>query len=150
MDEKSDFEQQLEAPEKLASALRAQSRREIFVPGYVDRTTLDAARRHLAGPKKAERRFLQFLKLRQALAAGGLAAVILCFFIFGRSKNYAREDLNHDGRVDILDSFALARELKNGKPLPSRFDVNGDGVVDEKDVISIATHAVELRKDKRS
>jgi len=63
---------------------------------------------------------------------------------------FAREDLNRDGQVDILDSFALARELKSGKSLPAIFDVNGDGVVDERDMALIAAHAVELRKDNRS
>jgi hypothetical protein len=49
-----------------------------------------------------------------------------------------------------LDSFALARELKNGQQSPAVFDVNGDGVVDDRDVALIAAHAVELRKGNRS
>ena len=152
MDEKnqSDSEQRLEAPEKFAAALRESSRREIFVPGYVDRSVLEAARRHLASSEKTERSFFRFLKMWPVVAAACLVVAISCFFILGRSKSYAREDLNHDGRVDIMDSFALARQLKSGKALPAAFDVNGDGVVDEPDVISIATHAVGLRKDKRS
>jgi len=62
---------------------------------------------------------------------------------------FAREDLNRDGKIDILDSFALARELKNGDSLPAYLDVNGDGVVNEQDVNAIASRAVALRKDNR-
>ena len=51
--------------------------------------------------------------------------------------------------LDILDSFALARELKKGNPLPAYLDVNGDGVVNEQDVNSIASRAVALGKDNR-
>jgi len=44
----------------------------------------------------------------------------------------------------------LARQLKAGKPSDLRFDVNGDGVVDERDVARIAAHAVSLDKGGRS
>jgi hypothetical protein len=60
----------------------------------------------------------------------------------------AREDLNHDGRVDILDAFQLARELRAGKK--PAVDLNGDGVVDERDADVIATRAVSLEKGGRS
>lgn len=62
---------------------------------------------------------------------------------------FAREDLNRDGKVDILDSFTLAKEIKNGGSLPASLDVNGDGVVDERDVNAIASRAVALGKDNR-
>jgi hypothetical protein len=64
---------------------------------------------------------------------------------------FAREDLNHDGRVDILDAFDLARTLKTRPGLTSPvMDVNGDGVVDERDVTSLAARAVQLPKGGRS
>jgi hypothetical protein len=59
----------------------------------------------------------------------------------------ARGDLNHDGHVDILDAFALARQLKQGEARNLQLDVNGDGVVDERDVAAIAARAVRLEKD---
>jgi len=62
----------------------------------------------------------------------------------------SREDVNRDGEVDILDAFALAKELKSGHPPGPGLDINGDGVVDEKDVATIAARAVRLDKGSRS
>lgn len=139
-----------EAPERLIKALKDSSRREIFVPPYVDRAVLEAARRHLAKESSASRRRPWWM-LWPALATACLATALIARFLTAHSQpQFAREDLNHDGRVDILDSFALARELKSGQVSPAAFDVNGDGVVDERDVAIIAAHAVALGKDDRS
>ena len=62
----------------------------------------------------------------------------------------AREDLNHDGQVDILDAFALARQLKQGGARSAQLDVNGDGVVDERDVAALAARAVKLERGGHS
>jgi hypothetical protein len=61
-----------------------------------------------------------------------------------------REDLNSDGKVDILDAFMLAKKLQRAPASDSRFDVNGDGVIDRRDVETIAAHAVSLEKRGRS
>ncbi len=142
-------EQELDAPLKLASALKHVSHPKLFVPPYVDAAIFKAARQHLDKPVKP-RRFRPWM-LWPALTAA--CALILCavrLFTTSGPSHYAREDLNHDGKVDILDSFALARELKSSKHLPAIYDVNGDGVVDERDVLLIATHAVQLNKDNGS
>ncbi len=67
-----------------------------------------------------------------------------------RDSTFARGDLNHDGRVDILDAFALARELKQGRAKNLQLDVNGDGVVDERDVAALAARAVKLEQGGHS
>ena len=54
------------------------------------------------------------------------------------------EDLNGDGQVDMLDAFALARELQQGQTPRPQLDLNGDGVVDERDVQVLANRAVSL------
>jgi Dockerin type I domain len=61
-----------------------------------------------------------------------------------------REDLNHDGKVDILDAFMLAKKLQGAPVLERTLDLNGDGVVDQRDVEIIAVHAVSLEKRGRS
>jgi hypothetical protein len=69
-----------------------------------------------------------------------------------RSGNgrFALEDLNRDGQIDILDAFVLARQVKQGDSPDKRLDLNGDGVIDEKDVATIAAHAVKLETGGRS
>jgi hypothetical protein len=61
-----------------------------------------------------------------------------------------REDLNGDGKVDILDAFTLAKKLQVAPASDTRFDVNGDGVIDRRDVETIAADAVSLEKRGRS
>jgi Dockerin type I domain len=61
-----------------------------------------------------------------------------------------REDLNRDGKVDILDAFMLAKKLQSPPVSDRTLDLNGDGVVDQRDVEIIAVHAVSLEKRGRS
>jgi hypothetical protein len=60
------------------------------------------------------------------------------------TRPFAREDINRDGRVDVLDAFALARQINTGEILDLSGDVNGDGRVDRADVNAIAARAVSL------
>ena len=52
--------------------------------------------------------------------------------------------------MDILDAFTLARQLKAGPVHEPRWDVNHDGIVDERDVRAIAVEVVRLDKGGRS
>ena len=54
-------------------------------------------------------------------------------------------DIDRDGRVDILDAFALARRLEGTDAPADNWDMNGDGVVDQGDVDSVAMAAVSLK-----
>jgi predicted anti-sigma-YlaC factor YlaD len=53
------------------------------------------------------------------------------------------DDVNRDGRIDILDAFELARAIKGG-PAGHGHDANRDGRVDSTDVDQIAMAAVAL------
>jgi hypothetical protein len=137
-----------EAPAKLVAALKQAARPRVFIPPTVDQTVLRAANRHLAPPEKPR---LAWLRLTPWFA--GAAAVLLLFATLapwqrkpGSTDLIALEDLNHDGQVDILDAFALARQLKSGAKPGPQMDMNGDGVVDDRDVALIAAHAVSLQK----
>src|ERR1043166_1216792 len=143
-----------EAPPKLISALKRSPKATIFIPSTVDGAILHAARRHLS--RQTERRFKWPSLVRWGIA---LAAIVLLLAI---APQFLRKtgpvpraglvpgDLNHDGQVDILDAFALARELKTGVHPNPQLDINGDGVVDERDVATLATRAVSLGKGGRS
>lgn len=153
----SDSEKSIEAPAKLVAALKESSCREIFVPPYIDQALFKAAEQHFNKPSKTRIGNFRRWMLWPAFAAACVLGLWMARLLIPQADlksiirtDYAREDLNRDGKVDILDSFALARELKNDKQPPAVFDVNGDGVVDERDVALIAAHAVKLGKDNRS
>jgi hypothetical protein len=62
------------------------------------------------------------------------------------TMSLAAEDINGDGKVDILDALALARSLQSRSGVTQTWDVNGDGVVDDRDVDVIARNAVAIGK----
>jgi len=139
----------LEAPPRLVSTLKEISRHEVFIPRHISRAILKTAQEHLA--TRAERRFgsIREWMLWPALAAACVFVACIAWLLTTR-PHYAREDFNHDGKVDILDAFALARQIKSSAPLSTTSDINGDGVVDGRDVALIATHAVQLKRDNGS
>ena len=55
------------------------------------------------------------------------------------------DDLNSDGRVDIVDAYLMARSLERGRS-ERTWDRNRDGRVDRGDVDRIAFAAVSLRR----
>jgi len=63
---------------------------------------------------------------------------------------YVREDLNGDGKIDILDAFLLAKKLRGVPFSDPNLDLNGDGVIDHRDVETIAARAVSLERRGRS
>ena len=146
-----DQDQDLQAPPRLVSALQQVSKPQIFVPPTLDEAILKAANQHLVRCKESKPLWLRLSPWVAAAAALLLALAIIPHLLrkFGPSPSTERfvlEDVNHDGKVDILDAFALARQLKAGTSPDPRMDINGDGVVDERDVTTLAVHAVKLEK----
>ena len=144
----------LEAPPLLVSALKKLPGESVFVPRSVDEIVSRAARKHLSGGRR-----LGILRFHWRIWAA-LTAIVVALGILARlsinrpsarsEPNFASEDFNHDGQVDILDAFALAKQLKSGPSPDARLDINGDGIVDERDVATIAARAVKLEKGGRS
>jgi hypothetical protein len=143
-----------QAPAKLVAVLRRSRSEPTFVPPAVDESVLRAAHQHLAPKTQARFRWLPLLSwLATATAILVAAVLILARFKPGVVPNptaFAKEDINHDGRVDILDAFAIARQLKQGTVSNPHLDINGDGVVDERDMQMIVTEAVKLKNGGRS
>lgn len=148
--------EEVEAPPKLVAALREPPARRVFVPPAVDSFILNAARRHLAQPERKKFQFFRPWIAWPALATACLAIVgLVVFTVFTTRRpsslqTFAREDINHDGRVDILDAFQLARSLQSETKPAAASDVNHDGVVDWRDTEFIAGRAVKLGKGGRS
>jgi len=93
--------------------------------------------------------------VRRWAAWGGVAVAVVAVGVLvwlgGHPRLSARpEDLNGDGVVDMLDAFALARELQHEPASHPQLDLNGDGVVDEHDVQALAARAVSLETGGRS
>lgn len=116
----------------------------IDVPRELDDILLEAAGRALRPPRA------RALGLRYGLAAGAAAAVVALVVWLAGPPGPAADtppavaaDLDRNGRVDILDAFALARQLKSGEA-GRRADMNADGVVNGADVEAIAMLAVAL------
>jgi hypothetical protein len=55
------------------------------------------------------------------------------------------EDVNRDGKLDILDAFLMARKVAANEPLTKDWDFNHDGTVDSKDVDVVAFAAVKIK-----
>jgi hypothetical protein len=80
--------------------------------------------------------------------AAGLAAVIVLAVSIHRpapEKALAKGDVNGDGAVNIVDALALAKHVANHDGVEKEWDLNGDGVVDQKDVDVVAMGAVSLK-----
>jgi hypothetical protein len=139
------------APPKLVAALRRTQSARVFVPPTVDEAVLRAARKHLERPARGENSRVWFRFRWLGLASACVVVATIVYFRNSDShQSFAREDLNHDGQVDILDAFQLARELQSGtKPSPA-LDLNGDDIVDRRDAEIIAAQAVKLEKGGRS
>jgi hypothetical protein len=98
---------------------------------------------------------LEFLANRRWASLGAVAVTIVAVgalvWLGGRLSSAARpEDLNGDGVVDMLDAFALARELQHNPASHPQLDLNRDGIVDDRDVQALAARAVSLESGGRS
>ena len=133
---------------RLARALSDVRKTSVFISPAVDGIVLDQARKHLAQirAERSRRQRTQWLALAACVV---VTAVVAQAVLHRGAAQFSREDLNHDGQVDILDAFQLAREIKSGK-VPANEDFNGDGKVDAADVEFLAKRAVSLEKGGRS
>jgi len=153
----NDNEQEsLEAPARLVAALQQTTKQDIFIPRTLDETILGEARSHLSRPQQRALNWLPLFRWSFA-SATALFVIVIASVVLRQHLKPAQENavtstpaLNAGRPVDILDAFALARELKAGKHPDSRQDANGDGVVDQRDVAALAAQAVSLQKGGRS
>ncbi|HVQ65314.1 MAG TPA: dockerin type I domain-containing protein [Terriglobia bacterium] len=150
----NDRHQESDAPPGLTHAFRKLQARDIPVPRSLDDAVLKAARRALNQPVLVEsasrwwaiQNWPNWARV-PGLAAAGLLVAFLSFMLM--PSRFAREDVNRDRNVNILDAFELARELRSGATLPARFDFNGDGIVNRADADVVAAEAVRLERSGR-
>lgn len=134
-------------PEWFAEALKGLYRAPFGVPPEVDAAVVARARLRMA---HARRQTVRWIAAAASVAAGLLLSTLLVTQASkppAQSRQAAagpREDFNRDGRVDILDAFALARTVESRGVRERRWDLNGDGVIDRKDADMIAMAAVRI------
>lgn len=155
----------IDAPQELIDTLADLHNERIFIPPSVDESIMAEARKHLSPPpvRKKPTNMIAWSGWGVALAA----SVVLVASLSQRNRQpfdaaqsestpvaemasaspvYKREDINQDQSVDILDAFALARQLEGGGAVQTELDFNNDGVIDRGDVDWIAQTSVKIEK----
>jgi len=153
----TEHNRQFDADEPQISPRLHQDLRALFeppgaVPRQVDKAIVDQARRRLIRPRRL------IIPLRWAAATAAAAVIVLGMLLYHGStpQNHQSSIIHHqsgrlgpadvdgNGRVDILDAFRLARNIESRGPADMKWDLNGDGLVDRKDVDAVAFAAVRL------
>jgi hypothetical protein len=147
-------------PQRLRRALRRASGPHLHVPPEVDEAVLAAGRQRMRSIRRRRGWRIAGGGVAAA-AAAGLALTAWLTWPGGagtgagpgspsvakqQSGASAPADVDGNGRVDVLDAFALARRLEAGdRPPASRLDLTGDDRVDRDDVRAITDRAVALK-----
>jgi hypothetical protein len=129
---------------KLGDALRDAYAHRAEIPA-----SLDHGIRATAQEQFDRRRRLRLMARWGTGLAAGLAAVIVIVISLNRSpasKSIVKGDVNGDSRFNMVDALALARHIAAKEKLEQAWDVNGDGVIDQRDVDAIAAAAVSLKQ----
>ena len=130
-------------PPEIEARLRYDAQRmAVLVPQAVDEAVLSRAQKRFA---EIRRRRSRAKKVWWMSAAACFAALALLAGSLINAPRFERADVDRNGRVDILDAFALARCIQQGTA--GGFDLNRDGVVDKLDINLVAAQAVRLRKE---
>ena len=121
----------------------------IAVPQFLDTAVLADAHRVLG-----RRRVFAGWGTRAALGLAAMLALAATIqFVAGHRPTTAglgptpralAGDIDADGRVDIVDAMVLAAAVRLEPMGGAARDVNGDGVIDERDVEAVARLAVRL------
>jgi hypothetical protein len=131
--------------DRLAAGLRRLGRPRMMVPQSVDDAILAAARSRLAR-KRVSGTAVAWAAAAAVVLAAGLALLLPVAWRKAAAPAgtaAVNMDVNGDGRVDILDALALERKIEGHEQLSLKWDINRDGVVDEKDVRAIAMYVVQ-------
>ncbi len=153
----------LQAPPAFACDLKALYAPPSAIPPTTDQAILAGIRRQSVGRRRKR------LLVRWAVPPAAAAAVLMwvLFDPFGTrdlddsphfesagplaTRQHAdHRDIDGNGRVDILDALALARSIKDNRVADQLWDFNGDGLIDRKDVDTVARSAVSLNKGASS
>ena len=153
-------------PQEVVAALRQRNAPPGEVPDSVENVILADAMAHLSQNSQPKLRPQKSRRITWvAWSSGTLAAAVLLFALIpstpetpqsrsvssfaseaaGSSlENLLRGDIDNSGEINILDAFALARQIESGSNELPMWDQNGDGITDRTDINLIAQSAVTL------
>ena len=157
-----------ELPDAVKAALQQRFGSVPDVPSSIDQSILADARRHFEqyGPAALRMTKRRRVSVWQWTAIGStVAAACVLFFAMKpdqlqQQNSFAARisavspaaemmadaeltsDVDFSGRVDILDAFAMARQIRSGRE--KLYDINHDGRFDEADIDIVAREAVKL------
>lgn len=128
------------------------------VPADIDAAILADARRHFQQHGPASQRPPRWRRIstwQWTAIASTLAAACVAFVVWQPQQNHNEQfadaakfqefqdsDVDMNGRTDILDAFALARQMRDG--VESGHDINHDGRFDRLDIEIVARESVRL------
>jgi hypothetical protein len=153
----SDREKHFETNKKLQNELKKLFTVSDAVPSEVDQRILKMAEKQFARKKPTGR----VIVLRWAGRAAAVAAVVFITLfvclqfesktvvdrtVVNEQVTEVQESIRPSGQITILDAFALARNIDAGKKLDKSWDLNGDGIIDKRDVDAVAFAAVRLHE----
>ena len=152
-------ERQFRVSEAFSEDLKGLFAAREAIGGEIDRAVMDAAARRFAG--RSRRFVLKWVGSVAAVAAVLVFVAVLTQSRVGREPELSvmraysvadmsggvEGDIDMDGQVNILDAFKLARNVEAGAEADLRWDINGDGMVDRRDVDSVAYAAVRLNRE---
>ncbi len=147
----ADIPEEPQIPPRLSADLRQLYGRGPTVPQSIDDAIMRTARDVIA----ARRRRMRLILGGSVVSAMAAAAAVLLIVMHPPQTDpnsraamvQLRGDVNGDGHVDILDALALQRLIDRPAATldTAHYDLNGDGVVDRRDVESIAQAAVSMK-----
>lgn len=120
------------------------------VSRFTDEKILAAARQESIGRNR--RRWM----IRYAIGSIAAAAAVILIAIKTTHREQrmasspsaavaSAEDVNRDGKLDILDAYFMARKVADNQPLAKEWDFNNDGAIDNRDVDVVAFSAVKIK-----
>lgn len=150
-----DEDPDLRISSKLSADLKALFEPKVGVPAEVDRAVMEQAHKHLVPLQSSKERRL---RIHWGWRIAAAAAVIILAFSLDLTKQPDQttdslplskaqaEDIDQNGRVDILDAFKLAKHIESADSTETTWDLNGDGLIDRSDVDIVAHATVRLNK----
>ena len=145
-------------PDAMKAALSKRFGSVPNVPAEIDASILADARRHFEQHGPASQRparwrrvsTWQWTAIASTIAAAGLAFVVWQpqpnhgeqFADTAKVQQFQGSDIDLNGRTDILDAFALARQMRDG--VRNGHDMNHDGRFDQLDIEIVARESVKL------